>query len=115
VSCTEDFTLDRQQFYRQQAESFREFSNKTPDGDLLSIFNTWISSKDFSHEDRREIWKRVRRLGKEPELQVNLKIQYVEDPILFDQLVRIVLLAIELADKNKEDAEKLQQKVLDDY
>ena len=44
-----------------------------------------------------------------PELQANLKIQYVEDPILFDQLTRIILLALELAGKSKEEAERIQK------
>ena len=48
-----------------------------------------------------------------PELQANLKIQYVEDPILFDQLTRIILLALELGNKSKEEAEALQKQMLD--
>lgn len=48
-----------------------------------------------------------------PELQANLKIQYIEDPILFDQLTRIILLALELSDKSKEEAETIQKQMLD--
>ena len=80
---------------------------------MLSLFNRWAFSKAFSHEDRREIWKRVKRGRQNPELQAHLKIQYVDDPILFDQLVRIVLLALELADKSKEEAEAIQKQMLD--
>jgi hypothetical protein len=54
--------LDRQDFYQEQAESFRDFLEKNPDGDLLSLFNKWAFSKDFLPRDREEIWKKARSM-----------------------------------------------------
>ena len=49
------------------------------------------------------------------ELKSNLKIAFKEDAILFSQLLRFVLLAIEIADKNPEEAEEIQKKFIDRY
>lgn len=53
--------MDKKNFYREQAEKFRDYATKYPDRDLLSIFEEWAESKDFSEEDRKEIWKLVER------------------------------------------------------
>jgi len=47
--------MDKQSFYREQAEQFKGYFAKFPDRDLLSVFNEWCESKDFSEEDKREI------------------------------------------------------------
>jgi hypothetical protein len=47
--------MDKQSFYREQAEKFRIFADKNPQRDRLSVFNEWCESKDFSDEDKREI------------------------------------------------------------
>lgn len=52
--------MDKKSFYREQAEKFREFSNKFPNRELLSLFEEWSESKDFSDEDKKEIWEIVR-------------------------------------------------------
>ena len=49
------------------------------------------------------------------ELKSNLKIAFKEDAILFSQLLRFVLLAIEIADKSPEEAEEIQKKFIDRY
>ena len=54
--------MDKRTFYREQAEKFRDYASKFPDGDVLSLFNEWAFSKDFSGEERLEIWKIVRTL-----------------------------------------------------
>ncbi|MDP3041760.1 MAG: hypothetical protein Q8N62_03380 [Candidatus Omnitrophota bacterium] len=47
------------------------------------------------------------------ELKPNLKIAFREDAVLSVQLLRFVLLAIEISDKSPEEAERIQQKFLD--
>jgi hypothetical protein len=42
-------------FYREQAEKFRDYLDKF----LLIIFEKWCKSKDFSDEDKQEIWMLV--------------------------------------------------------
>ena len=37
----------------------------------------------------------------------------MDDPILFEQVVRVVLLALELAGKSKEEAERIQKVWID--
>ena len=49
------------------------------------------------------------------ELKSNLKIAFKEDAILFSQLLKFVLLAIEIADKSPEEAEEIQKKFIDRY
>jgi hypothetical protein len=49
-------------FYKIQAEAFRDYANKYPDRDLLSVFNEWAESKDICGVDRQEIWRAARRL-----------------------------------------------------
>ncbi|MFA6130481.1 MAG: hypothetical protein WC731_05830 [Candidatus Omnitrophota bacterium] len=47
------------------------------------------------------------------ELKPNLKIAFREDTVLSTQLLRFVLLAIEISDKSPEEAERIQKKFLD--
>lgn len=54
--------MDKRNFYREQAEKFIDYVAKFHDGDALSLFNEWAFSKDFSGEDRLEIWKIIRTL-----------------------------------------------------
>ena len=49
------------------------------------------------------------------ELKSNLKIAFKEDAILFSQLLKFVLLAIEIADKSPDEAEEIQKKFIDRY
>ncbi len=48
-------------------------------------------------------------------LKPNLKIAFREDTILLSQLLRFILLAIEISDKSPEEAERIQKKFLDRY
>ena len=47
------------------------------------------------------------------ELKPNLKIAFREDAVLSVQLLRFVLLAIEISDKSPEEAENIQKNFLD--
>lgn len=49
----------KRQFYKEQSEKFWDFRRKFHSGDLLSIFEKWADSKDFSEEDKQGIWKIV--------------------------------------------------------
>lgn len=48
--------MDKKEFYKIQAESFKDYSGKFANRDFLSVFEEWAKSKDFSDEDKQEIW-----------------------------------------------------------
>jgi len=48
--------MDKESFYREQAEKFRDYASKFLDRNLLSVFDEWAESKDFSDEDRQNIF-----------------------------------------------------------
>lgn len=48
-----------------------------------------------------------------PELRPELKIAFREDAVSSIQLLRFILLAIEISDKSPEEAERIQKKFLD--
>lgn len=50
--------MDRKPFYKEQADKFRDFRDKNPQRDLLSLFDEWAESKDFTDEDRQNIFAR---------------------------------------------------------
>lgn len=47
-------------FHREKASLFKECADMHPRRDLLSLFEEWCKSKDFSDEDKKEIWEIVR-------------------------------------------------------
>jgi len=47
-------------FYREKASLFKECADVHPRRELLSLFGEWCKSKDFSDEDKKEIWEIVR-------------------------------------------------------
>jgi len=51
--------LDKTQFHKEQAEKFLDYMEKFHDRDVLSLFEQWAESKDFSEEDQRELFKLV--------------------------------------------------------
>jgi len=55
--------MDKESFYREQTEKFRDYASKFPDRNLLSVFEEWAESKDFSDEDRQAIWEIAREQG----------------------------------------------------
>lgn len=52
--------MDKKSFYREQAESFRDYAGKSPERDLLSVFEEWAESKGIQGKDRHYIWKIAR-------------------------------------------------------
>ena len=56
--------MQRREFYKIQAESFRDYANKYPKGDLLSVFEEWSESKDIYGVDKEKIWKIARKPNK---------------------------------------------------
>lgn len=49
----------KKNFYKEQAGKFISYASKfniEPKGGLLSLFNKWADSKDFSDEDRQAIF-----------------------------------------------------------
>ncbi len=52
---------DKKEFYKEQAEKFRDYADKNPQRELFSLFNEWADSKDIYGIDRHEIWKIVRK------------------------------------------------------
>ena len=52
---------DKKNFYKEQAEKFRDYASKFPDRDLFSLFEEWAESKDIYGIDRHEIWKIARK------------------------------------------------------
>lgn len=53
--------MDKENFYREQAEKFRDYASKLPNRDLFSLFEEWAESKDFCDDDKQEIWGFVRK------------------------------------------------------
>lgn len=51
--------MNKKEFYKEQQEKFWDFRRRVHSGDLLSIFEKWCNSKDFSEEDKKEIWMLV--------------------------------------------------------
>ena len=52
--------MKKKEFYKEQAESFRDYAGKNPNRDLLSLFNEWVESKDIYGADKHEIWRIAR-------------------------------------------------------
>ncbi len=80
-----------------------DFAKKSPERDFLSLFDEWCESKDFSDDDRQRIFAKVILLlpkNKQillPRLNIHLRC----DPIALRDIIKIILLAIELADKDE--------------
>ena len=99
-------------FYKEKAFLFKEYADRHPDRDLLSLFDEWIESKDFSDGDKAEIFKkfisiisnRIRRQILIPKLNIHLR----HDPIALRDITRIILLAIKLGE-DEERKEELQK------
>ena len=54
--------MEKKEFYKIQAESFRDYADKNPEKELFSLFNEWAESKDIYGIDKQEIWKIARTL-----------------------------------------------------
>jgi len=93
--------MNMKPFYKEQAEKFRDYANKSPDRGLLSLFDEWAESKDFSDEDRQGIFAQVIiLLPKNKHILVpKLNIHLRHDPVALRDIIKIILLAIELGEK----------------
>lgn len=80
--------MDKRQFYREQAEKFRDYVSKFPDGNLLSLFNEWAESKDIYGKDRQEIWRIARKLRPSNPLIIN---ENSDDFVRIDLVLKIIL------------------------
>lgn len=107
--------MDKKEFYKEQTEKFRDFSRKFPDRDLFSFFNEWAESKDFSDEDKKGIFQEFVSLVKGRGILIpRAKAKFRNDPVAVRDIVRVILLALELADtKDSTEAERIQKNFLD--
>ena len=87
--------MDKDEFYRIQAESFRDFADKNPKRELFSLFNEWAESKDIYGIERHEIWKIARKM--QPSRTITIKenseefvrVSAVLDILLQNDLARL--------------------------
>lgn len=52
---------DKKEFFKEQAEKFRDYASKFPDREIFPLFNEWAESKDIYGIDRHEIWVIARK------------------------------------------------------
>lgn len=104
--------MDKKSFYIEQAEKFRDYSSKFPGRDLLSLFEEWAESKDFSDEDKEFIFKEfVGLFPKKNQILIpRLKIHLKDDPIALRDIINLIIHAIELAEKKDNDKNNLDNK-----
>ena len=55
--------MDKKNFYKEQALKFRDYEKRFPKRDFFRLFEQWADSKDFTDEDKKEIWKLVKEHG----------------------------------------------------
>ena len=102
------FPMDKRQFYKEQAEKFRDYASKFPDGNLLSLFNEWAESKDIYGKDKHEIWRIARTIR--PSESVVIK-ENSDEFIRIDSVLKILLEAdLKRLDKLLEKREKSDRK-----
>ena len=80
--------MDKEEFYRMQAESFRDYAGKNPSRDLLSLFNEWAESKDIYGADKHMIWKIARHYRKNKEIKI---CNRSKDYVAISAVLRIVM------------------------
>lgn len=80
--------MDKRQFYREQAEKFRDYASKFPDGNLLSLFNEWAESKDIYGKDKHEIWRLARKLRPPEPMVIN---ENSDEFVRLDSVLKILL------------------------
>ena len=102
--------MDKKLFHNEQANKFLDYMAKFHDRDVLSLFEEWAESKDFSEEDTGAILKEVISLiPKKKILLPRVRIHLKNDPVLLKDIIRFILKAIELADKNNVDEKGKQE------
>ena len=89
--------MTKNEFYKIQAESFRDYASKYPDRDLLSLFNEWTESKDIYGVDKEEIWRIAR--GLRPRKNKIIK-EWGEEFVRLSAVLEIIL-QVDLSRLNK--------------
>ena len=56
--------VKKKEFYKIQAEAFKDYFNKFSDRELLSVYKEWSKSKDLHGVDKEKIWKIARKPNK---------------------------------------------------
>ena len=51
----------------------------------------------------------LQKQSRPPELKARVLLKYKDDPALYEQILKIILLALAIADMDKEEAEKYQK------
>jgi len=51
-------------------------------------------------------------MGKCPELKARVHIEFKDDPVLYEELLRMIMLAIEISDMDEEEALNYQETFL---
>ena len=108
--------MDKSEFYTEQALKFRDYTEKNPDRDLVSLFDEWVEPKAFSDEDRQAIFaKFLSQLAKKEGFLIpRVKIHLKDDPVALHHLLRIIVLALRLSETDdKEEIERIQKNFLD--
>lgn len=100
--------MDKRQFYREQAEQFRDYESKFPDGNLLSLFNEWAESKDINGKDKHEIWRIARKTRPSQPVVIS---ENSDEFVRIDSVLKILLDAdLKRLDKLLEKREKHKTK-----
>ena len=108
--------MDKKSFYKERAGKFRDYAEKNPDRDLVSLFDEWVEPKAFSDEDRQAIFaKFLSQLAKNKGFLIpRVKIQLKDDPVALHHLLKIIVLALRLAEtEDKEEIKRIQKNFLD--
>ncbi|MFH1507075.1 MAG: hypothetical protein ABIG46_01415 [Candidatus Omnitrophota bacterium] len=58
--------MKKEEFYKIQAEAFRDYADKNPERELFPLFNEWAESKDIYGINRHEIWRIARNYRPRP-------------------------------------------------
>ena len=53
--------MRKKEYYRIQAEAFKDYASKFNKTDLLELFNKWADSKDIWGIDKHKIWLKARK------------------------------------------------------
>lgn len=80
--------MDKRIFYREQAAKFRDYANKFPEGNLLSLFEEWAASKDIYGKDKQEIWRLARKLRPPEKILIN---ENSDEFVRIDSVLKILL------------------------
>ena len=56
--------MKKKDFYKIQAEAFKDYFNKFSDRELLSVYEEWSESKDIYGVQKEKIWKIARKPNK---------------------------------------------------